>query len=344
MTSPEPVVYRQHIPSTDPRLGRHIHHDERSKAYAYPTAGLTLTSAKHARRIPVLDQGSVGSCTGNAGVGCLGTDPYYATLAVTAMWRLACGAGRIPDGQGLYATESAARDVLRLHDGACPGVHAVELVPAGRPLYSFDEPGAQHLYSDAEVIDGDGPFPPNDNGSTGLSIAKALKNAGEIAGYQHTFTLQDALLALGQTPVITGVNWYEDMFNPDPRGRLRIGGGVAGGHEFVVDEIDAEADVVWMTNSWGTGWGVGGRAYLTFDDWGRLLSEQGDVTIFTPLTAPAPTPSPTPPTPAPPVVVDDADRAFAPEAHRWLKHPHTQIAGNERMAAAVRRYLAAKGL
>jgi hypothetical protein len=44
-------------------------------------------------------------------------------------WRVACGAGNIPADQGTYATESAARDVMRLHDGACPGTHAVEFVP-----------------------------------------------------------------------------------------------------------------------------------------------------------------------------------------------------------------------
>jgi len=297
------AVHFERIPATDVRLGRHIRHDDASRAYAYPTAGLTLRSAKHTRRIPVLDQGQLGSCTGNAGIGCLGTDPFYGDLA---------------GGDGVLRAFSRRARV--------------------GTTYPFDEAGAVALYSAATKLDdAPGSYPPDDTGSDGLSVAKALKAAGEIAGYKHTFTLTDALLALGQTPVITGVSWHQDMFTPAADGRLHITGPVAGGHEFVVDEIDAELERVWMTNSWSTSWGVGGRAYLTFDDWGTLLGRQGDVTVFTPLTAPAPTPAPAP-------VVDDADRAFAPEAHRWLKHPHTQIAGNERMATAVRSYLHAKGL
>jgi hypothetical protein len=32
------------------------------------------------RRIPVLDQGDLGSCTGNAATGVLGSEPFYGTL------------------------------------------------------------------------------------------------------------------------------------------------------------------------------------------------------------------------------------------------------------------------
>jgi hypothetical protein len=44
------------------------------------------------------------------------------------VWRLTCGAGNIPPNQ-TYATRGAAEDVMRLHDGACPGTHGVEFVP-----------------------------------------------------------------------------------------------------------------------------------------------------------------------------------------------------------------------
>lgn len=37
-------------------------------------------SVKWMREVPVFDQGRLGSCTGNAGIGCLSTDPFYATL------------------------------------------------------------------------------------------------------------------------------------------------------------------------------------------------------------------------------------------------------------------------
>ena len=90
------------------------------------------------------------------------------------------------------------------------------------PKYSMDENGAVKLYSDAETIDGNGPYPPNDYGSSGLSIAKALKSAGLISSYQHTFTLNDALLALTTYPILVGINWYQEMFNPLQIGRAHV--------------------------------------------------------------------------------------------------------------------------
>jgi hypothetical protein len=74
------TITRERIPHTDPRLRRMVHHDSESRRYEHDTTGLSIVSAKHTRRIEVLDQGQVGSCTGTAGVGCLGTDPIYDSL------------------------------------------------------------------------------------------------------------------------------------------------------------------------------------------------------------------------------------------------------------------------
>lgn len=237
------IIHRE-LPSRDSRLKRHVHHDSRSRHYAFPTAGLTIQSAVHSRHIPILDQGQVGSCTGNAGIGNLGTDPIFPLLN--------------------------------------PNV--------GK--YRMDEDGAIALYSDAEVFDGDGPYPPQDNGSSGLSIASVLKKAGIIPGYQHTFSLTDCLKALSVTPVMLGIPWFEDMFSPDADGRLHITGALAGGHEIECREVDATLGRVWIDNSWGLSFGIQGRAYLTFNDLGALLSQQGDVTVLLPSNAPKPVPIP----------------------------------------------------
>ena len=60
-------------------LGRRVEHDPRSLAYKL-TADGTAVTVRWDRVTPVLDQGSLGSCTGNAACGVLGTDPFYATL------------------------------------------------------------------------------------------------------------------------------------------------------------------------------------------------------------------------------------------------------------------------
>lgn len=70
------------IPSTDPRLGRNVEHDPRSKRFAFRAPKkVELVSKRHERFIPVLDQGSLGSCTGNTGIGTVGTHPFYPTVS-----------------------------------------------------------------------------------------------------------------------------------------------------------------------------------------------------------------------------------------------------------------------
>jgi hypothetical protein len=59
------------------RLGRHVEHDERSREFAVSARANGFISVLHRHYGVVLDQGDVGSCTGNALVGCLKTAPLY---------------------------------------------------------------------------------------------------------------------------------------------------------------------------------------------------------------------------------------------------------------------------
>jgi hypothetical protein len=253
----------------DPRgLGRLVEHDERSRRYAFDATNVTLVSIQHQRHIPVLNQGDLGSCTGNAMTGLLGTEPFFATLP----------AGTLSDSDA-----------------------------------SGDEKVAIELYSEATSLDGyAGTYPPTDTGSSGIGVAKAAKAKGWISGYQHTFDLNAALAALTTTPVIIGISWYEGFDTPKSDGELAIAGSVRGGHEIVLDQIDVEHKRVWLTNSWGTSFGIQGRAYFTWDTFSTLLSRQGDVTVPVPLTAPAPQPTPVP-TP------DAADTAMWSAAQTWAR-------------------------
>lgn len=233
------------------RLGRHVRHDPRSLHYQVAPRSLAdLKSVRHRRYIPVLDQGDLGSCTGNAALGAVGTGALFQALAGNA---------------GCPSENDAAKD----------------------------EQQAVSLYSAATALDDyDGEYPPTDTGSDGLSVAKAAQRAGLISGYRHATSLEAALTALAAQPVITGVNWYEGMDSPDVDGLVLVTGQVRGGHEFVLDELDVDNRLVWFTNSWTESWGIDGRACIGWDDFGRLLDEQGDVTAFTPVTEPAPQPTP----------------------------------------------------
>lgn len=317
------TIFRERLHRTDNRLGRHVLHDSESRRFPFPTTGIALQSTTHERHIPIFDQGNVGSCTADAGIGCLGTGTFYATV----------------------------KEII---------------TTAG---YDFSQSAVLRFYSDEENLDGDGPYPPQDNGSTGLTCAQVLKQHGLISGYQHTFTLDDALKALTQTPFITGVNWYEGMFTPTADGQVQPTGSIAGGHEFVAFKLDVENERIWFANSWGEGWGVNGTFWMTWSDFGRLLGEQGDVTVFVPLSQPAPTPTPpaptppdptptpvppeptptppappqpTPPGPVNPDAATPADVVLAGRVRHWAFGKH--IIGNARAAAAVRTWLRKKNL
>jgi hypothetical protein len=149
------------------------------------------------------------------------------------------------------------------------------------------------LYSRATQLDNLAEeYPPTDTGSNGLSVAKAAKERGLISGYLHAFSLDATLKALQEQPVIIGINWDAGFDSPDATGLVNSTNDPRGGHEVVLDEIDAVREVVWFTNSWGSAWGINGRACMSFKTLGKLLAKDGDATILLPLNRAAPQPTP----------------------------------------------------
>lgn len=142
------------------------------------------------------------------------------------------------------------------------------------------------VYSAATTID---PFPGQytapsweDTGSSGLAVAKVALERRWISRYEHAFSFDAALQALMVGPGITGTVWRSGMFDPDDDGRVRITGADVGGHEYEVYGVDTFNRRVWCWNSWGARWGLGGRFYLTFDDYRELLAADGDFTVLVP--------------------------------------------------------------
>lgn len=239
------------LPSRGPYpLGRHIEHDPRSLAYAHAVFPKTaIKPVDWTRRIPVLNQGQVGSCTANAGTGLLGTD----------------SAAR----RGLTSVTITAAAAKASHGRFTVGER------------TLDEAFAAALYSLATALDSiPGQYPPTDTGSSGIGVAKALQALGLATRYTHGFSRAALDSALQSGPVMIGIPWLNSMFNPDADGRTAVdrSSGTAGGHEVELNRYDG-ADRYWITNSWGTSWGVAGSGYLTGDDLAWLLSQQGDVTV-----------------------------------------------------------------
>lgn len=235
---------RYRIPSTDPRLGRIIDHDPRSLRYLAPDA--TPTAVSWERHIPILDQGQLGSCTGNAETGALGTGPNYAPFT------------------------------------------------AAFPNVTLDENLAVSIYSAAEQLDGGAGLPSEDNGSSGLSVAKVAKARGYVSGYVHATSIAQAHGALQQGPIMLGTDWMSGFDQPNSQGVVTYSGTVRGGHEYLCRGYDPTTDLWQCDNSWGTAWGAAGSFYFDTPTLTRLLANGGDVTALVPLSQPAPVPTPSP--------------------------------------------------
>lgn len=240
-----------------PVYGRLVQHDPRSRAFAQPELSASVVrSVSWARRTPVLDQGQVGSCTGNAATGWLGTD----SAAGRAGTSVVIGAAGAAASRGRFTAGT----------------------------WRLDEDFALRLYSLATALDDlPGTYPPQDTGSSGLGAAKALRVLGLAASYRHAFSEPAMAAALQSGPVIIGVPWLVSMETTRSNGRIPIdpASGVAGGHEVEVAALDVERGRYWITNSWGTGWGLHGRGWVTRPEMAWLLSQGGDVTVPVRATA-----------------------------------------------------------
>jgi hypothetical protein len=258
---------------TDPRLGRHVHHDSRSAMYAHGVMPKdAIKSVTWARHIPILNQGQLGSCVPNNEPEFEGTDAlgYTGVTSVT-----------IPkaDTKGMFKAGS---------------------------LWNLDEDFAVNMYRLVTRIDPyAGQWEPTDTGSDGLSLAKAMVMLGLADKYTHAFTYAAAVSALMTGPVTFGMRWYNSMFETGADGRITVdtSSGLAGGHQIFSRQYDVDNDRVWVDNSWGPDdFGLDGRGYFTGADLTRLLKTDGDVTVPHLVAA-----APVPPAPPAPVVIGSQD-------------------------------------
>jgi hypothetical protein len=161
-------TFRAHIPELlDPhrRLGRHIAHDPRSRDFRVDAPpGAQFRTVVHERYSPILDQGELGSCTGNAMAGALACAPLCADPAAGARFdetlavKLYSGATRRDSIGGFYppvdtgssglavAKEARAEGLISSYGWAFTVaglLHALQGSPVivGVPWYAgFDQP------------------------------------------------------------------------------------------------------------------------------------------------------------------------------------------------------------
>lgn len=110
--------------------------------------------------------------------------------------------------------------------------------------------------------------------------AKVLQSLGFISEYRWGFDLPSIVATVLEVgPVVFGTDWYEGMSEPDKYGYLNPTGQILGGHAYLVNGVDTRRQRFRIKNSWGQDWGIKGRAYLSFADAEKLITEGGEACL-----------------------------------------------------------------
>jgi hypothetical protein len=212
------------------RLGRSMWLDGRSLAYMVENdvqeMGMSLRDCEWERVMTVLDQGQLGSCTGNAGTGALGTQPFYDAF----------GSGVLPKPDDATAGEEFA---VQLYSDAT--------VVDGYPgVYPPDDTGSSGL-AICKVLKSRGTINGYRFARTAYGFLRLLQRGPVLQGmpWYNAFFAPDSQGFIDSDP-----NWASS--------------GVAGGHEIEavaveLDTTDAFSSVITYVNSWGSNWGDSGR-------------------------------------------------------------------------------------
>jgi hypothetical protein len=210
--------------AVDPRLGRTLHLDARSLAYAVErdaaAMGRTPKTVLWQRVLGILDQGSLGSCTGNAGVGALGTQPFYDAM------------GR----QMPLDVAAAERYAVQLYADAT----RLDVWPGSYPP---EDTGSSGL-AVCKVLRSRGVIAGYRWATSPAGLARLLQEGPVLLGMPW----YERVLRAGAHGFIDRPGWR--------------GTPIAGGHEveligIQVDEHDLSKSVLTFANSWGQ-WGDGG--------------------------------------------------------------------------------------
>lgn len=116
-----------------------------------------------------------------------------------------------------------------------------------------------------------------DTGSSGLGAAKAAQQLGIGGEYHWRFDGAMGVIQEVQDDKVVnvGTRWDNNMFTQDPRGRVRLGGGLAGGHEWSVIGFDAHTGEA-IGLCW---WGSFRKFRISLDDLAELLADDGDALV-----------------------------------------------------------------
>ncbi|MBF9133075.1 hypothetical protein I0C86_29545 [Plantactinospora sp. S1510] len=158
--------------------------------------------------------------------------------------------------------------------GHCVGFGWAGWVDAMPVAGTYQNADGHALYYECKVIDGE---PGAENGSFVRSGALAVRERGRLAAFAFAHTLAEIDEWIdSQGSIVVGTQWTNDMFDPDENGFVRPTGAGAGGHCYLMLDRIADEDAYLFQNSWGSGWGQGGRFKMKRSDFDGLLQDQGE--------------------------------------------------------------------
>ena len=212
------------------RLGRNQWLDGRSLAYMVENDAREMANGwqdQHWERVlTILDQGQLGSCTGNAGTGALGTQPFYDAV----------GKSVLPDDP--QDADAAQEFAVQLYSDAT----VIDGYPGDYPP---DDTGSSGL-AICKVLKSRGTISRYRWARTAYGLLRLLQAGPVLQGmpWYNAFFEPDA----------------QGFIDAD---RGWPGSGRAGGHEVEavgveINNDDAFDSVIIYANSWGTSWGDNG--------------------------------------------------------------------------------------
>lgn len=181
-------------------------------------------------------------------------------------------------------------------EGACVGFGWSHELCARPKVYMVDDAFALGIYNRAKQLD---PWWGEDyEGTSVLAGAKAVqehRNASGLplmGGYSWAFSVEDICRTIAyKGPVVLGINWYENMYDPDENGHIWADGPLAGGHcilanAFRFRKVDPLGPANWSNinkitsrirvhNSWGRNWGFDGEGFINIENLEKLFDVDG---------------------------------------------------------------------